>query len=282
MDTQALMTAREKQGKLIASEEWGREMPLKPLDEDPEWTKFLQRSLTPTEPAKHPPLRGAKRVLDIFGSFVILAGMVYAGWLFHSTEQDTEQATAQRDPTIAEWLDACSPFESLDGARSLDFNIRDHSVELSEAIDQERAAGAIAAKHPKVTQGSWSADETTKQVVTDIDAAKSRYVLITTFSQDQCILAVGDAGSSDLRSSWFGTPDLEGDTAEHDPGAPKAQTRADVLKSTNTISLRYNTRTGKIEEIPVGSDQPPAKPILRYNPESRKIEEIPAARGLGQ
>jgi hypothetical protein len=160
-------------------------------------------SFTPSEPKM--PLRGAKRFFAVVVLYTILASVIYGWWLL----QKWEQGTKQRDHTIAEWLDACSPFEALDGTRSLDFNIRDHSVELSEAIDQERAAGAIAAEHPKITQGSWSADETTKQVVTDIDAEKRSYLLVITFSQDECILSAGDTGSSDLRSSWFGAPDFE-------------------------------------------------------------------------
>jgi hypothetical protein len=55
------------------------------------------------------------------------------------------------------------------------FKINGHSVILTDAISEERAEGALMAHHPKITRGSWDADEATKIVAVDVDTAKATY-----------------------------------------------------------------------------------------------------------
>jgi hypothetical protein len=69
-----------------------------------------------------------------------------------------------REMTTADWLDACSPFDSFDAVQMLQFRISDQTVELSEAVGDDKAAGALLARHPKTIQGTWILDESTRTV----------------------------------------------------------------------------------------------------------------------
>jgi len=136
----------------------------------------------------------------------VLIGIGYAAVSFSQWVETGRLETRERVLSISGWLDNCSPFESLDGTRSLDFKISDNTAKMTMATDEESAAGALSAKHPKVANGTWSADQATKQVVLSFDNVKSHYLLVVAFSQDQCILSAGDVSSADLPNSWFGTP----------------------------------------------------------------------------
>jgi hypothetical protein len=150
-------------------------------------------------------------------TILMVAGLATAGWYLHAHQSKTPEPPPLR---VTDWLDHCSPFESLDGMRALEFSINDRSVKMTEAEIGESAVGALAAKHPKITNGTWNADEATKQVVVNFNAGglsiESSYVLAITFSEDQCILTAGAITSSDLQNSWFGTPYFEPDD-DRDP-----------------------------------------------------------------
>jgi len=115
--------------------------------------------------------------------WVAIVSVVGIVWLISHNEHS--EAAKAPSPTLSQWLGECSPFESLDGMRALDFKISDNSVRISEAVDNERAAGAVSAKHPKIIRGTWSADEITKQVAVTLNAATIHYVLLITFSEEQ-------------------------------------------------------------------------------------------------
>mgnify|MGYP001289389911 CR=1 FL=1 len=163
-------------------------------------------------------LTNIREFLGVVLVATVWLGVGYAVWHFHEKDDAGRLEAKDRVPSISEWLDECSPFESLDGTRSLDFKISDNTVEMTEAVDEEKAAGALLAKHPKVDRGTWSADEATKQVILGFDTVKTRYLLVIAFSEDQCILSAGDISSADLRTSWFGTaPYVEPDVSDRDP-----------------------------------------------------------------
>lgn len=130
---------------------------------------------------------------------------------------DRGKEEKRTDLTIYEWLDVCSPFESFDGARMLEFEIKDRSVKLTEAVGDERAKGALMADSPTVVRGTWSADETTRGIVVDVGGTKATYTLVIPFSEGECILSAGTISAADLRNSWFGEPSFEPDTSDRDP-----------------------------------------------------------------
>jgi hypothetical protein len=124
-----------------------------------------------------------------------------------STNSDQTAGTDQQEPTkprtVAQLLDDCSPFQSFDGLRTLEFDAVAHTVELREAVGDER--NALLAEHPQTTQGTWTADEATRTVVVNLASIPTTYILVVPPSQAQCILAHGPVGSADLQASWFGT-----------------------------------------------------------------------------
>lgn len=121
-----------------------------------------------------------------------------------------DQGAKKKPPelSVGQWLYACSPFESLDGKRMLVFRPSDHSVTSSEAIGDEAEVGALAAKNPQRTKGTWEADEATKRVVVNIGDSQFGYLLIVPFGEGQCILGAGNIRAVDLRRSLFGEPDF--------------------------------------------------------------------------
>lgn len=119
-----------------------------------------------------------------------------------------QKSTKAPDLTAGEWLDLCTPFESFDAARMLTFQEKDHSVKLAEAVGDERAQGALMARNPVVTQGTWQLDETTKIVTIDLGAGKTSYKLVMPANASECILVAGEIDSANLRQSWFGTADF--------------------------------------------------------------------------
>ena len=126
-----------------------------------------------------------------------------------SADQNADSGQQEREPTksksIADLLDDCSPFESSDGVRTLEFDAADHTVMLNEAVGDERTKGALFAEHPQVTQGTWTADETTRTVVLDLASIPTTYILVIPPSGMQCILARGATDAANLQSSWFGS-----------------------------------------------------------------------------
>jgi hypothetical protein len=105
-----------------------------------------------------------------------------------------------REMTTVDWLDACSPFESFDAVEMLQFRISDHTVELSEAVGEEREAGALLAHSPKVTQFTWAADDGTRRVAIDMGSQTIDYKLVTPGNDNICILAEGAIAAADLES----------------------------------------------------------------------------------
>jgi hypothetical protein len=112
------------------------------------------------------------------------------------------------DLSVAEWLDVRSPFESFNGARMLSFVINNKSVKLTEAVGEEIPSGALMAKHPKVTRGTWAAEEATKDIVVKLGDTETRYTLAIPFGEGDCILVSGPISAADLRASWFREPDF--------------------------------------------------------------------------
>ena len=158
-------------------------------------------------------MSGFKAPTQVSWSLGVLVIILAAGVAWLVAPRQHSEAAKARPLSVPQWLDECSPFESLDGTKLLDFSARDNSVKMTEAVDSEKAAGAASAKHPKIVRGTWSADESTKQIMVTFNATTSRYVLLTTFSEDRCILSAGDLSSADLRNSWFGEVDLEPEDA---------------------------------------------------------------------
>ncbi len=120
-----------------------------------------------------------------------------------SGQQDQEQHPT-KSKTMADLLDDCSPFESFDGVRTLEFDAAAHTVMLNEAVGDERTKGALFAEHPQVTQGTWTADET-RTVVLDFASIPTTYILVIPPSGMQCILARGTTDAVNLQTSWFGS-----------------------------------------------------------------------------
>lgn len=144
-------------------------------------------------------------------ALLVIAAIVAGSWLLHRGAAPAAKRTEQ---TVADRLKQCSPFQSFDQSRALAFEVGDHSVELTEAVGTERAAGALLADHPKIMRGTWQAVEQSKQVIVKIDAVESTYILVVPPSEDQCILSDGGIRATDLRTSWFGTPDSDLDPAD--------------------------------------------------------------------
>ena len=124
-----------------------------------------------------------------------------------STSSDQTAVSEQQEPTnprtIAQLLDDCSPFQSFDGVQTLEFDRAHYTVELREAVGDER--NALLAENPQTTQGTWTADEATRAVVVNLASIPTTYILVVPPNQIQCILAHGPIGSADLQASWFGT-----------------------------------------------------------------------------
>jgi hypothetical protein len=129
--------------------------------------------------------------------------------LASSCNQEKQQKSP--DFTVPQWLSVCSPFASLDGATTITFRLGDHSVEIAEAIGDERDRGAFFAKNPKISRGTWTVDEAIKNVNIDLGGVTKRYTLVVPFSEGQCILSAGAIDAANLRNSWFGEPDFSGD-----------------------------------------------------------------------
>jgi len=120
-------------------------------------------------------------------------------------EQQDQEQEPTRPKKIADLLDDCSPFRSFDGVQTLEFDGAAHTVMLNEAVGNERKKGALFAEHPRITPGTWTADETSRTVVLDFASIPNTYVLVIPPSGTQCLLAHGTIGTTDLQSSWFGS-----------------------------------------------------------------------------
>jgi hypothetical protein len=141
--------------------------------------------------------------LLIAAAVVALVGWLRGCWPFAGDNQ--ADMTASPKTSVAEWLDYCSPFETLSGQRALTF-FADRSVIAAEAPPDEKQKGALVADHPQEHKGVWGADEETRRVFVEFDGAKSEYALLISFSEDQCILVSGSLTAADLTSSLFGIP----------------------------------------------------------------------------
>jgi hypothetical protein len=64
------------------------------------------------------------------------------------------------------------------------------------------------AKHPKVTRGTWTAEEATKAIVVKLGNIETSYTLAVPFGEGECILVSRAIRAADLRASWFGEPDF--------------------------------------------------------------------------
>lgn len=135
---------------------------------------------------------------------VAFLGWLYGCWPFVGYQQ-AEPAKPLKIG-VQEWLDYCSPFETLNGQRTLTFTVADHSVVAAIAPPEEKAKGAFLADHPQKTRGVWVADAGTGRVSVVISGSKSQYTLLIPFSEDQCILVLGSLSGADLTSSLFATP----------------------------------------------------------------------------
>jgi hypothetical protein len=150
--------------------------------------------------------RGARN-LRALGGIALAASLAFCGC-------DKSEPAKPHELTTVEWLDACSPFESFDAVRTLHFRISDQTVELQEAVDEERAEGALLAQHPKIVQGVWAANQAAQTVEVDLGGVKITYKLVFPTKSDQCILVVGSTDAADLSRSWFGTADFSPDAAD--------------------------------------------------------------------
>ena len=83
-----------------------------------------------------------------------IALLASAGFYLYLGHDSHSRDTKPKDPTVAEWLAWCSPFESLDEVRILEFRTSGRSVTIKEAIGGERENGAFAAKNPKISRGT--------------------------------------------------------------------------------------------------------------------------------
>ena len=90
----------------------------------------------------------------------------------------------------------------------LSFAINNKSVKFTEAVGEEIPSGALMAKHPKVTRGTWAAEEATKDIVVELGDTETRYTLAIPSGEGECILVSGPISAADLRASWFGEPDF--------------------------------------------------------------------------
>jgi hypothetical protein len=136
---------------------------------------------------------------SIAGGFVWLC---IAAWLLHSCYfAPPAQPTPLKRTLVEEWLADCTPFQALDGHRTLDFYGNDHSVVESE---REASLGDDAIEKP----GVWLANEETHRVTIDIDGLKSEYRLMrpADFYYDLCILLSGSVTDADLTKSLFAHP----------------------------------------------------------------------------
>src|SRR4029077_18871014 len=111
-----------------------------------------------------------------------------------------------------EWLDECWPFFSLDGEKKLMFQNADHTLTLHR-IDRNRDPKAKKnreTKNASTEQGTWTADNTTGEVVVNVAGDRQSYILVVPY-ESQCVLGAGQIEAVNLKSSWYGTPD-EDDT----------------------------------------------------------------------
>src|SRR5438876_10676094 len=92
--------------------------------------------------------------------------------------QQERELEPTKSKNIADLLDDCAPFESFDGGRTLEVDAAAHTVMLNEAVGDERKKGALFAEHPQVTQGTWTADETTRTVVLELASIPTTYILV--------------------------------------------------------------------------------------------------------
>jgi hypothetical protein len=145
-----------------------------------------------------------------FGGVAVAACLTFCGC-------DRSEPARPHDLTTVEWLDACSPFESFNAVRMLQFRISDQTVELSEAVDEEKAGGALLADHPKIVKGTWAANEEVRTVQVDVGGVTNTYKLALPTKGGQCVLLVGSIDADDLSRSWFGTADLSEERPDQEP-----------------------------------------------------------------
>jgi hypothetical protein len=127
-----------------------------------------------------------------------------------------EQAT--KNPvsfSMEQWLDICSPLFSLDGEKMLMFRNADHTVTLHriDRIRDPEAKKILETKNESTEQGTWTADNTTGEVVVNVAGDRHSYILVVPYEL-QCVLGAGQIDAVNLKSSWYGTPDFgdAGDT----------------------------------------------------------------------
>ncbi len=93
----------------------------------------------------------------------------------------------------------------------LQFQISNQTVEFSEAVNEEKAGGALQANHPKIVEGTWAANEEARTVQVDVGGVTNTYKLALPTNSQQCVLLVGSIDAADLSRSWFGIVDLSED-----------------------------------------------------------------------
>jgi hypothetical protein len=121
---------------------------------------------------------------------------------------DGKSKLTRINATVAEWLDACSPFVSFDGQQMMLFDFPKHTVVLETADGPDKAEGALTAKNLTKAHGTWTVQEDTKRVFVDFGDLQRGYLLVIPFDQDVCMLVIGRPNAVDLRRAWFGTPDF--------------------------------------------------------------------------
>jgi len=116
------------------------------------------------------------------------------------------------ETTVADDLDGCSPFSSLDGKQRLDFD-----TTTSLVVREDESAGGVSPVDDGAPTtraiGRFAVDERTGRVLVRLAGVTLQYTLVAPPDSNQCILAADKADTVDLERSWFGE-------VEDEPGFP--------------------------------------------------------------
>jgi hypothetical protein len=123
------------------------------------------------------------------------------------------------ETTVADDLDGCSPFSSLNGKQTLEFDVATGLV-----TREDESAGAVSPVDdgPPTTRaiGRFAVDERTRQVLVRLAGVTLQYTLVAPPDSNQCILAADEADTVDLERSWFGEVEDEPDLPSVDEDSP--------------------------------------------------------------
>ena len=109
-------------------------------------------------------------------------------------------------PTASSQLDDCSPFTSFDGTQELDFDFAKRTITQKGDAVIDGVGGYPDPRLPSTT-ATFEVNEAARIVTVYWPGGARIYELVVPSDQGQCILAAGETGSTDLRTSWFGVPD---------------------------------------------------------------------------